>query len=189
MSRTSSSTNRSWSDETTVERPVGEDPQVLDQAAVFRQQAVHCRAEGRSPISAQVLERCADEPLVAELAQTMRWELPLQLLGALHYLALSGRAPDLARAYAGEGDPWPPFRAALVEHRDFVARFVNEQDVQTNEVQRCYALLLAFLTLARETGRPLDLIELGPSAGLNLLWDRYRYLYGDMAWGPEASPL
>jgi hypothetical protein len=168
---------------------VGEVPQILEQAAVFRQQAEHCRADGRSPISAQVLERSADDPLIAEIAPEPRWELPLQLLGAMHYLALSGRAPDLARAYAGEGDPWPAFRAALVEHRDFVARFVSEQDVQTNEVQRCYALLPAFLTLARETGRPLDLVELGPSAGLNLLWDRYRYLYAGEAWGSAVSPL
>jgi hypothetical protein len=115
--------------------------------------------------------------------------VPLQLLGAMHYLALSGQAPDLAHAYAGDGEVWPAFRAALVEHKDFVARFVREQAVQTNEVQRCYALLPGFLTLARESGRPLDLIELGPSAGLNLLWDRYRYVYRDEAWGPETAPL
>ena len=48
-----------------------------------------------------------------------------------------------------------------------------EQEVQTNEVQRSWALLPAFLSLA--DGRPLDLLELGPSAGLNLLWDRYAY--------------
>jgi hypothetical protein len=107
----------------------------------------------------------------------------------MHYLALSGRAPELARAYAGAGDPWPPFREALVQHFGFVSRFVQEQDVQTNEVQRCYGLLPAFLTLARDSGRPLDLVELGPSAGLNLLWDRYRYVYDGSAWGAEVAPL
>jgi hypothetical protein len=161
----------------------------MDIAATFRQQAVHCRADGRSPLSAEILERCAVDPLVAALAPEPRWDLPLQLLGALHYLALSGRAPDLARAYAGEGEVWPAARAALVEQRDFVARFVAERDVQTNEVQRCVGLLPAFLTLARETGLPLALLELGPSAGLNLLWDRYRYVYGEETWGPESSPL
>jgi hypothetical protein len=107
----------------------------------------------------------------------------------MHYLALSGQAPELARAYDGEGEVWPAFRAALVEHRAFVSRFVDEQNVQTNEVQRCYGLLPAFLTLAREAGRPLDLIELGPSAGLNLLWDRYRYVYGEETWGAADAPL
>ena len=47
--------------------------------------------------------------------------------------------------------------------------------MQTNEVQRSWALLPAFLSLA--DGRPFDLLELGPIAGLNLLWDRYSYRY------------
>jgi hypothetical protein len=32
-------------------------------------------------------------------------------------------------------------------------------------------------------------IELGPSAGLNLCWDRYRYRYAAGAWGPGTSSL
>jgi hypothetical protein len=35
----------------------------------------------------------------------------------------------------------------------------------------------------------LDVIELGPSAGLNLVWDRYRYSYAAGEWGPEDAPL
>jgi hypothetical protein len=61
--------------------------------------------------------------------------------------------------------------------------------VQTNEVRRCTALLPAFLTIARETRLPVELLELGPSAGLNLLVDRYRYRYAAGAWGPHGSPL
>jgi len=61
--------------------------------------------------------------------------------------------------------------------------------VQTNEVRRCTALLPAFLTIERETGLPLELLELGPSAGLNLLVDRYRYRYAAGGWGPPESAL
>jgi hypothetical protein len=61
--------------------------------------------------------------------------------------------------------------------------------VQTNEAQRCFALLPGFLTIARRAGRPLDLLELGPSAGLNLLWDRYRYDYAAGTWGPADARL
>jgi hypothetical protein len=57
--------------------------------------------------------------------------------------------------------------------------------VQTNEVQRSWALLPGFLTVA--DGRPLDLLELGPSAGLNLMWDRYAYRYSTGTWG--SGPL
>ena len=56
-------------------------------------------------------------------------------------------------------------------------------------MRRCTALLPAFLTIAHETRLPLELLELGPSAGLNLLVDRYRYRYAAGVWGPDASPL
>jgi hypothetical protein len=59
--------------------------------------------------------------------------------------------------------------------------------VQTNEVQRSWALLPAFLTVA--DGRRLELLELGPSAGLNLLWDRYCYRYSSGEWGSGALEL
>ncbi len=76
--------------------------------------------------------------------------------------------------------------AFIAEHRDWLARFVAEHGVQTNEPQRSWALLPAFLSVAE---RPLELIELGPSAGLNLVWDRYRYAYAEGAWGPGDAAL
>ena len=108
----------------------------------------------------------------------VRWDVPIRLLGALHYLALEDGI-----------DPWTSLSEVLTKRRDWLARFVAEQDVQTNEVGRCFALLPAFLTLARVTGRRLELIELGPSAGLNLVFDRYRYRYRNGEWGPSASPV
>jgi hypothetical protein len=78
----------------------------------------------------------------------------------------------------------------LEARHDFLKRFVAEQAVQTNEVQRCFALLPAFLELARACGATvLDLVELGPSAGLNLLWDRYAYAYRAGTWGSSELTL
>jgi hypothetical protein len=37
--------------------------------------------------------------------------------------------------------------------------------------------------------RPLALVEVGASAGLNLLWDRYHYDYGEQSCGDPASPV
>jgi hypothetical protein len=110
--------------------------------------------------------------------------VPLRLFGGVHYLELAGVEP-----YALSGE-WSDFRSALESQHAFLARFVREQGVQTNEVQRCYALLPAFLSLAHEHGASaLDLVELGPAAGLNLLWDRYAYRYRAGRWGSSELLL
>ena len=117
--------------------------------------------------------------MVGEILDDDRWDRPLQLLGGLHYLALS------------EGlDPWSDPVPVLEQRRDWLRRFVGTQGVQTNEVQRSWLLLPCFLELARRTGvEMLDLIELGPSAGLNLVWDRYGYRYEHGSWGRDDAAL
>jgi hypothetical protein len=82
---------------------------------------------------------------------------------------------------------WEDAGAALEAHAEFLRRWTAEQGVQTNEVQRSWGILPGFLSLADE--RPFDLLELGPSAGLNLVWDRYRYRYSTGTWGESALEL
>jgi hypothetical protein len=142
----------------------------------FRDQAAACERSG-SRLYADLCRLLADEPLVRGIAANERWDVPVRLLGGLHYLLLDGRA---------QGWRWADVRETLERERDWLARFVAEQPVQTNEVQRCWALLPAFLALGE---RPLDLIELGASGGLNLLWDRYRYRYAAGSWGSDDAEL
>jgi hypothetical protein len=134
---------------------------------------------GGSKLYAALARSLADDPVVAGIVgqQQPLWEAPLRLFGGVHYLELSGVVQH----------PWPKLRGVLEANRDWLARFVAEHPVQTNEVQRSWGLLPGFLTVADD--RPLDLIELGPSAGLNLFWDRYRYRYRDRTWGAEDAPL
>jgi hypothetical protein len=147
----------------------------------FRHQARHFTELG-SPLYASLAERCADEPFLDELVPKWRWHTPLQLFGGVHYLVLAGEAPE---ALSGR---WDDFRSAVEEHAGFLARFVAEQNVQTNEVQRSFALLPGFLTVVRASGAAaLDLLELGPAAGLNLLWDRYAYEYERGGWGAASA--
>ncbi|HEX2096998.1 MAG TPA: DUF2332 domain-containing protein [Solirubrobacterales bacterium] len=115
--------------------------------------------------------------------------LPLRLLGSVNRLVLEGREPQLAAFFEEDGDPadaWEPFRDVLARNVATLRELV-ELPVQTNEVGRCAALLPGFLAVADAFGRPLRLLEIGASAGLNLRWDRYRYRAEGFAWGPADS--
>lgn len=127
--------------------------------------------------------------------------IPLRLLAGVHRLVLEGRAPDLARFYpSADGFAGTSAGGPGAEHdRDSaVAAFLttcrDEQgtlaeamarNVQTNEVGRACALVGAFHRIARSTGLPLRLLEVGASAGLLLRWDRYGYRSGAWSLGPQ----
>jgi hypothetical protein len=59
---------------------------------------------------------------------------------------------------------------------------------QTNEVARAAGLFGGVLTVAGLHSRPLHLLELGASAGLNLNMERFHYQLNGWRWG-EASPV
>jgi hypothetical protein len=125
-------------------------------------------------------------------------QAPNLLLAAVHYLLLRGADHELNAFYPSvthlaavlPGDPMPAFRAFCRDHRDALIELVSTGLVQTNEPRRCTFLLPAFATVAHLAGRmPLALIEVGASAGFNLLFDRYFYDYGAgrLAGDPNAS--
>ncbi|MFL5876670.1 MAG: DUF2332 domain-containing protein [Solirubrobacteraceae bacterium] len=166
-------------------------------AATLRWQAGACEQLG-SPLYAHLLARAADDveaggpcwTVLAGHEHDDRQSMPaLRFMGAVHRLSLEGRAPKLAEVYArGRPDAWPAFRAAVAEHVDDLRAGMN-RGVQTNEVARSAALLGGFLLVARTTGLPLRVLELGASAGLNLRWDAFRYEGEGRAWGDPASPV
>ncbi len=138
------------------------------------------------PDDVRLIRRCADEQFVLSLVpQEPTWDVPHRLLSAVQYLILGGQVPD----YRDSADQWTAFIDILHAHSKWIADFVLHQPIQTNEPQRCFALLPLFLTVAGATGKPLDLLELGTSAGLNLLWDHYRYRYREGLWGATDTAL
>jgi hypothetical protein len=178
--------------------PVGKEREGIVRSLL--DQATWCNALG-SPMYAWLLERAAEDvrkggPSWAVLRAHRSPDIadPLRLLGTVHRLVLEGGAPKLARFYPSAGgsvqvgDPWPAFREVLDKHEATI-RGGLRRPVQTNEVGRSAALLGGFLLIARETGLPLRLAEIGASAGLNLRWDRYRYEAGAQAFGDPASPV
>jgi hypothetical protein len=116
----------------------------------------------------------------------------LRLTGGLHALVLDGLAPDLAATYppaAADAELlWHEVRRALDANTDFMIERLKSAP-QTNEVRRSAALLPGFLTIAAYFGKPLVLSEIGASAGLNLIWDAYRYRLGSTCWGDPGSPV
>ena len=60
---------------------------------------------------------------------------------------------------------------AVREHQSAVGAFLISPP-QTNEVGRSGVLVGGFLQIAKDTGLPLRLLEIGASAGLNTIWDR-----------------
>jgi hypothetical protein len=83
------------------------------------------------------------------------------------------------------------FRAFCFDHRASILRLIATRSVQTNEVQRSACLLPAFEMVRRAApGRMQSLVEIGASAGLNLLGDRYFYDFGvGRQCGDASSPV
>jgi hypothetical protein len=121
--------------------------------------------------------------------------IQLRLLAAVFRLVLTDRAPQLVRFYPclGGDDPpeqaWPVIREVIAAHQDEIHAALAIPP-QTNEVGRSAALLAGLSDLVAASGiRRIRLLELGASAGLNLLVDRYGFTGPGWRFGPEDSPL
>jgi hypothetical protein len=99
--------------------------------------------------------------------------------------------PNLTKSAESPPDgAYPAFRAFVIAQRDALASHLAVRTTQTNEVNRCSYLLPAFVFAAARARRPLAIIDVGASAGLNLLFDRYGYDYGDgVRAGDPASAV
>jgi hypothetical protein len=168
-------------------------------AETFVFQASACRSLG-SPFTANLCEL-----LLKNLDDSTRfgtriinWSdsaradaLALRACGALHWLARSGKARELAALYPPlETKPealWEAIAVAIARHDDVLYEFLDSPP-QTNEVSRSSALLGMGLRLAERLKMPLALYEIGASAGLNLAFDQYHYVLGEEhEWGDSDA--
>ncbi|HEU5199384.1 MAG TPA: DUF2332 domain-containing protein, partial [Ktedonobacterales bacterium] len=177
-------------------------PQIpLDTLARRFERFAEREAEGFfSPLYARLCRSIAADPEILALAAAAQpgQPTPNLLLAAVQYLLLKGVEHQLASFYPGiaaapdeANDPYPAFRAFCLEHAEAIRPLLATRRVQTNEVGRCACLLPAFGLVARlAQAEPLALVEIGASAGLNLLWDHYSYDYGDgNHYGAADSPM
>jgi hypothetical protein len=151
-----------------------------------------------APITARVCRALADaiDDSSATGARTLGWSgdyiadaVPLRLVAPLHFLFRKGSCPVLDPLFRGEpGDDVATIRSAIETHDAEILPWLDGPP-QTNEPTRSATFMAALLVLAEQFGHAFELLEIGSSAGLNLLIDRYRYDLGGVTGGPATSPI
>jgi hypothetical protein len=169
----------------------------------FRSQGKACESLG-SPFMGRLMpligDRLTDDSAVG--ARILGWEgdvspagqsVPLRTAGALHALVLDGTDATLAAAYppaeVDDDTLWSAVDGAITRHEHRILSALDRAP-QTNEIRRSAILLPALWWLLDKVGDlPVDLSELGASAGLNLLLDRFAIETPGGGAGPSDSPV
>jgi len=157
-------------------------------------------ASDQSALYEQLGHECATDETLLDLVEEAPESQPAPhlLFGAVHDLLLQGVDHELASFYhtrtdqprdPTETDLFPVFRDFCLAYESDIRERLESRLVQTNAVGRSAMLYPAFASVADQSRGPLALIEIGPSAGLNLLWDRYRYEYDDRVVGNTDSAV
>lgn len=166
-------------------------------AAAFRA-GERIYAQQGSPLYAALAKAGADDPDILALASKgLAGATPVHLFTSVHYLLLGGIADPLARFFptltadaAPPGQAWPDFHRFCLKHRSELERLLRTRPVQMTYVERCRTLLPAICHVAEQSGEPLNLIEIGCSAGVLLAFDKFAYQYRDgERIGPENAPF
>jgi hypothetical protein len=149
-----------------------------------------------APFFASLCEAIGDDQELAGMALNTRpGQPPTQFIAAVQYLLMRGADHDLKNYFpslnggkANVGDPSAALKDFCGKHRDEIVKLISTRATNTNEIARSAGLNAAFRTLATQSPAPLHLVEIGPSAGFNLLWDRYqiRYLRDGKAYATET---
>ncbi|SFF91943.1 hypothetical protein SAMN05518801_103182 [Novosphingobium sp. CF614] len=143
-------------------------------AAAYRQLA-------RAPRLEAVIAAWPFDPATSAMA--------LRLNAGLHALARRGTFTDLAALYARQHNAFDRAVGEALQEGETTLLTWMGHPTQTNEVRRSSAFMAALVTLAHEHGLPFELLEIGASAGLNLLLDRYAHDLGGMSCGTPDSSL
>ncbi|MFL0357115.1 DUF2332 domain-containing protein [Erythrobacter sp. GH1-10] len=163
-------------------------------------QATHAEENG-APCTARVIRALAKvrESDTATGRRIAAWEgltlkdaMPLRMTGGLHHLLLSGEDDRLARVYSGQiSDQGQVDKLVceLVETYDHLLLPWLDGPPQTNEAGRAASIMAGLLWLAQRVAPKFELFELGASAGVNTMLDRYRFKLGETEVGPPASPM
>jgi hypothetical protein len=154
--------------------------------------ATHCH--DYSPLYERISAAVADDPQLLDWVRSAPPDahLPPALLAAVHYLLLETPEHPLADVYAGrsDADPAPLFLQLCRDRGEEVMQLLTTRRIQTNDCGRSALIAPGLTWLAHRIAAPMALVDVGASAGLNLLCDRYRIDYGPAgATGPRTSSV
>jgi len=182
--------------------PTPNSPDATGLAARIERHANALERAGRSPLAMALMRGAADDARSGGITLDVFSEGPgndgsvpaLRLLATLHRLVLDGCAPALERFYPTAGGHDPPGGAWSAAGEALSANLsrsieLTKRPVQTNEPGRSVVLYGALLQLTERFKRPIRLLEIGASAGLNLHVERFRFLIRGEALGAPDSPL
>ena len=167
--------------------------------ASFATQAAYCAANG-APVTAALCLALASaiDNTTRTGAAVLAWPghpvhdaLPLRLASAVHGVWRAGDAPTLAALFAGSGNVVSNaavLREVLASHDEQLLPWLDGPP-QTNEVGRAAQLMTGLLEIAARHGPRIELLEIGSSAGLNLMIDRFRIELAGVVTGPPDAPL
>jgi len=118
--------------------------------------------------------------------------MPLRIAGGLHYLLLSGADRRLEPVYVGlttDQGAVDELVVELVETYDNVLLPWLDHPPQTNEAGRSASIMAGLLWLSERVGPRFEMNEIGASAGINTMMERFRFDLGGVAAGPAGSPM
>jgi hypothetical protein len=118
--------------------------------------------------------------------------MPLRVAGGLHWLHLAGVEPRLAPIYASavtDQAAVDEIVVAVALDRDATLVPWLDHPPQTNEAGRSSSIVAGLLWLSRQFGPRFEMNEIGASAGVNTMIERYRYDLGGIAIGPADSAM
>ncbi|WP_326913443.1 DUF2332 domain-containing protein [Sphingopyxis chilensis] len=166
----------------------------------FANQVAYCRAND-ARVTARVvaaLGALLDKPASEFARRIADWQgapladaLPLRAAGGIHALHLSEAAHELAPIYADAEDiNDEAVIAGVVRRHDAALLPWLDGPPQTNEAGRSSNFIAAMLWLTdRELPPRFDCLEIGSSAGINLMIDRYHYDLGGVHVGPQPGAI
>ncbi len=169
-------------------------------AKAIEWQADHATSNGAPCTGRVVRGQLALLDGVTEVGRRMaRWPgkpledaLPLRLAGGFHNLVLTGADLRLAPVYRGQVTDQAVVDALVIGvTQDYDAALLPWLDgpPQTNEAGRSASIMAALLWLSSQVGPKFELNELGASAGVNTMMERFFFDLGGTVAGPVDSPM